>query len=396
MQKPLEALKVVDLTRVLAGPYCTMLLADMGADVVKVERPGAGDDTRGYGPPFVNGESAYFMSINRNKRSLTLNIKHEKGRQILHRLLEQADVVVENFRPGQMEAFESGYEQAKAVNPRLIFCSISGYGHTGPNAQLPGYDLIIQGEGGIASLTGDPDGPPYKVGTSQADIIAGMMAFQGILLALLTRTETGRGQKIDIGMLDCQVALLTYQAGIYFATGESPTRNGNRHPTIVPYETFECRDGYLNLGCGNDSLWRTFCQAAGLENLAEDPRFHTNPDRVKNVEALRPLLEPVMKQKTTQEWIDLLQPRGLPCGPIQSVKEVCEHPQTLAREMVVNLQHPKAGPIRVTGVPIKMSDTPGGVYAPPPVLGEHTAQVMSDWLHMSPADIEDLRQAGVV
>jgi crotonobetainyl-CoA:carnitine CoA-transferase CaiB-like acyl-CoA transferase len=336
------------------------------------------------------------MSVNRNKRSVTLNLKDEQGQRILGRLLETADVVVENFRPGQMESFGFGYETAKVLNPRLIYCSISGYGHTGPNAQLPGYDLIIQGEGGIASLTGDADGPPYKVGTSQADIVAGMMAFQGILLALLARTQTGGGQKIDIGMLDCQVALLTYQAGIYFATGESPTRAGNRHPTISPYETFPCRDGYLNLACGNDSLWRSFCAVAGLEALANDQRFRKNSDRVQNSEQLRALLEPVMKQKTTQEWIETLRPRGIPCGGIQSVKEVCGHPQVLAREMAIELEHPKAGPIRVTGVPIKLSDTPGAVYSPPPVLGEHTAEVMSDWLYMSAAEVDNLYQAGVV
>ncbi len=261
---------------------------------------------------------------------------------------------------------------------------------------MPGYDLIIQGEGGIASLTGDPDGPPYKVGTSQADIVAGMMAFQGILLALLTRNQSGRGQKIDIGMLDCQVALLTYQAGIYFATGESPARNGNRHPTIVPYETFKCQDGYLNLGCGNDSLWRSFCEAAGLETLAEDIRFRTNPDRVNHADALRAILEPVMMQKTTEVWIKLLRARGIPSGRIQSVQEVCEHPQALAREMVVKLNHTKAGPIRVTGNPIKLSDTPGAVDSPPPMLGEHTAQVMFDWLNMSEEQVDKLRKERVV
>ena len=230
MPKPLDGVKVLDLTRVLAGPYCTMLLGDMGADVIKVERPGAGDDTRAFGPPFLNGESAYFLSINRNKRSLTLNLKHDKALEIMRRLLETADVVVENFRPGTMESFGFGYEAVQAFNPRLIFCSISGYGHSGPDAKLPGYDLIIQGEGGIASLTGDPNGPPYKVGSSQADIVAGMMGFQGILLALLARGQSGRGQKIDIGMLDCQVALLTYQAGIYFATGERGGRTEQGTP----------------------------------------------------------------------------------------------------------------------------------------------------------------------
>ena len=238
--KPLDGVKVLDLTRVLAGPYCTMMLSDMGADVVKVERPGAGDDTRAFGPPFVNGESAYFMSINRNKRSVTLNLKHEKALDIMRQMLETADVVVENFRPGTMESFGFGYDAVHAFNPRLVFCSISGYGHSGPDSNLPGYDLIIQGEGGAASLTGDPEGPPYKVGNSQADIVAGMIAFQGILLALMSRGQTGTGQKVDISMLDCQVAMLSYQAGIYFSTGESPNRMGNQHHTITPYETYRC------------------------------------------------------------------------------------------------------------------------------------------------------------
>jgi crotonobetainyl-CoA:carnitine CoA-transferase CaiB-like acyl-CoA transferase len=396
MPTPLDGIKVLDLTRVLAGPYCTMMLADMGADVVKVERPGAGDDTRGYGPPFLNGESAYFMSINRNKRSLTLNLKRDKALAIMRRMLEMTDVVVENFRPGTMESFGLGYEAVREFNPRIVFCSISGYGHTGPEAKLPGYDLIIQGKGGIASLTGDPEGPPFKVGTSQADIIAGMMGFQGILLALLARQQTGKGQKVDIGMLDCQVALLTYQAGIYFATGESPTRMGNQHPTITPYETYQCKDGYLNLACGNDNMWRAFCHAIEQEGWVDDPRFNTNAARVEHRRQLSALIEPVMLQKTTQEWIELLRGHGLPCGPIQSVGEVCEDPQVLARDMVIPLEHPKAGTIRVAGVPIKLSDTPGEVHSPPPVLGEHSAQVLRDWLQINAAEVDTLQQEGVL
>lgn len=396
MTKPLAGIKVLDLTRVLAGPYCTMMLADMGADVAKVERPGAGDDTRAFGPPFLNGESAYFLSINRNKRSLTLNLKHEKALQIMRQLLETTDVVVENFRPGTMESFGFGYEAVQAFNPRIIFCSISGYGHSGPDAKLPGYDLIIQGEGGIASLTGDPDGPPYKVGSSQADIVAGMMGFQGILLALLARNQTGQGQKIDIGMLDCQVALLTYQAGIYFATGESPNRMGNQHPTITPYETYRCQDGYINLACGNDNLWRNFCRAIGQEAWIDDPRFHTNADRVEHRRQLGALLEPVIMQKPGQAWIDILQANGIPCGLIQSVGQVCDSPQVQAREMVVPLDHPKAGPIRVTGVPIKLSATPGAVTAPPPLLGEHTSEILNDWLQIPATEVESLRQDGVL
>ena len=394
MHGPLKDIKVLDLTRVLAGPYCTMLLADMGADVIKVERPGSGDDTRGYGPPFLNGESAYFMSVNRNKRSMTLDFRNEKGLGVLRRLLEHADVVVENFRPGTLEGYGLGYEAAKELNPGLVFCSVSGYGHTGPAAELPGYDLIIQGEGGIVSLTGDPDGSPYKSGTSQADIIAGMTAFQGILLALIARSQTGRGQKVDIGMLDCQVALLTYQAGIYFATGESPARMGNQHPTIAPYETYRCKDGYVNVACGNDNLWRSFCRAVGQEAWSEDERFRTNADRVQNRRALGSLMEPLMLQRTVREWIDLLRASRIPGGPIQSIGEVCESPQVVAREMVVGLEHPTAGPIRVTGNPIKLSETPGAIETPPPLLGEHTDQILADWLKLSSADIAVLRQAG--
>ncbi len=394
MDRPLQGIRVLDLSRVLAGPYCTMFLGDMGADVVKIERPGVGDDTRGYGPPFINGESAYFLSVNRNKRSMVLNLKHERGKEILRRMVETADVLVENFRPGTMEKLGFDYESARVINPRLVYCSISGYGHTGPDAALPGYDLIIQGEGGIASLTGDAEGPPYKVGTSQADIIAGMVGFQGILIALLTRSWTGVGQKVDIALLDVQVALLTYQAGIYFATGQSPSRMGNQHPTIAPYETYLCRDGYLNLACGNDRIWQRFCELAELENLVSDERFQTNADRVRNRTQLNGILTDVMLQRTTQEWVDLLRPRGVPCGRIRSVDEVCEHPQVLAREMVLALEHAAAGTIRLTGTPIKLSGTPGGVDRAPPVLGQHTGEILQDWLAMTPVETAALRQAG--
>ncbi|ETX06204.1 CaiB/BaiF CoA transferase family protein [Candidatus Entotheonella palauensis] len=394
--KPLEGIKVLDLTRVLAGPYCTMMLADMGADVVKVERPGAGDDTRAFGPPFVNGESAYFMSINRNKRSVTLNFKHDKALAILRQMLETADVVVENFRPGTMESFGFGYEAVHAFNPRLVFCSISGYGHSGPDEKLPGYDLIIQGEGGIASLTGTPDGPPFKVGSSQADIVAGMMGFQGILLALMARQQTGQGQKVDIGMLDCQIALLTYQAGIYFATGESPGRMGNQHPTITPYETYRCKDGYINVACGNDNMWRKFCSVLGQESWPDDERFRTNADRVGHRRQLGALIEPVMLEKTQDEWIEALRSAGLPCGAIRTVGQACDNPQVLARDMIVDLEHPKAGPIRVTGLPLKLSDTPGDIHSPPPVLGQHTEEVLAEWLKIGVSDVEGLRQEGVV
>lgn len=393
---PLAGLRVLDLSRVLAGPYCTMMLGDMGAEVVKVERPGTGDDTRGFGPPFLGGESTYFMSVNRNKRGITLDLKLERGREIVRSMIARADVLVENFRPGLMDSFGLSWSTVRELNPRLIYCSISGYGGTGPDAMLPGYDLIIQGEGGVASLTGEADGPPMKVGTSQADIVAGMMACQGILLALLARERTGKGQLVDIGMLDGQVALLTYQAGIYFATGENPTRLGNRHPSIVPYETFRCADGYVNVACGNEAIWRRFCAAAGVEELADDPRFATNRERVAHADELRERLEPVLGGRPTAAWIEALREAGVPAGRIQTVQDACEHPQTLAREMVVELGHPRAGTVKVTGVPIKLSDTPGAVTSPPPVLGEHTGPVLTEWLGMSEEDVEELRREGVV
>jgi crotonobetainyl-CoA:carnitine CoA-transferase CaiB-like acyl-CoA transferase len=396
MPKPLHNIKVLDLSRVLAGPYCTMMMADMGADVIKVERPGKGDDTRGYGPPFVNGESTYFMSVNRNKRSMTLNFKNERGKAVLTSLIQEADVLVENFRPGTMEKLGFGYEAVKSINPQLVYCSVSGYGHTGPASHLPGYDLIVQGEGGIADITGEEDGPPMKVGTSQADIVAGMNAFSGILLALMARNQTGLGQKIDIALLDCQISLLTYQAGIFFATGESPKRIGNKHPSISPYETFRSQDGYINVGCGNEVIWQRFCNAAGLENLLSDERFTNNADRVAHRLALSELIEPVLAKRPTAEWVDLLRKQGIPAGPIHNVKEALEHPQTIAREMVVNMEHPHAGDIQLTGIQIKLSGTPGEIKSPPPMLGQHTAEILVDWLKFGPEEIKKLVTSGAV
>ncbi len=396
MTKPLSDIKVLDLSRVLAGPYCTMMMADMGADVIKVEQPGKGDDTRGYGPPFLNGESTYFMSVNRNKRSMTLNMKNERGKEVLTGLIRQADVLVENFRPGTLEKLGFGYDAVRELNPRLVYCSISGYGHTGPAAHFPGYDLIVQGEGGIADITGEADGPPMKVGTSQADIVAGMNAFSGILLALLSRQQTGEGQKIDIALLDCQISLLTYQAAIYFATGESPKRIGNQHPSIAPYETYRSKDGYVNVGCGNEVIWQRFCNAAGLGFLLEDARFSTNADRVAHRVELNEALEPVLRQRTTTEWVDLLRGQGIPAGPIHSVKEALEHPQTIARDMVVRMEHPRAGDIGLTGIQIKLSGTPGEIVLPPPQLGQHTAEILVDWLGFGPQEIKKLVTSGAV
>jgi crotonobetainyl-CoA:carnitine CoA-transferase CaiB-like acyl-CoA transferase len=394
--KPLDGIRVVDLSRILAGPYCSMLLGDMGAEIIKIESPDHGDDTRGWGPPFIDGESAYFLSINRNKKSLTLNLKAGQGKDILTRLIGLSDVLIENFRPGTLGRLGFGYEQVRAMNPRMVYASISGFGQTGPLAGRPGYDLIAQGEGGIMSVTGFPDGPPTKAGTPIADIAAGIFAAQGILLALYARERTGRGQLVDVSMLDGQVALLTFQAGIYFATGESPGRMGNQHPTIVPYETFRSKDGYINLAIGNTNLWRTFCKAIGREELPADPRFGTESSRVENRNALKPIMDAIVAERTTRQWLELLEKAGVPAGSVNSVAEICEHPQIKAREMVVDVPHPTLGSIKVSGVPIKLSDTPGAVSTAPPLLGQHTAEILTGLLGCSSEEVEELRKAGTV
>ncbi|MBI2368958.1 MAG: CoA transferase [Deltaproteobacteria bacterium] len=396
MAGPLDGLIVLDLTRILAGPHCTMTLGDMGAEVLKVEVPGRGDDTREWGPPFVNGTSAYFLSVNRNKKSLTLNLKAPKGLQIFKALVKRADIVVENFRPGTMEDLGIGYETLRELNPGLIYCAVSGFGHTGPDRLRPGYDVVVQGESGVMSLTGFPDGPPLKVGISVADLVAGMLAVQGILLGLVARATTGRGQMVDVALHDGMVSLLTYQAGIYFATGQSPGRMGNQHPTIAPYETFPTKDGYMILAVGNDSLWARFCEAVGLEGLAADPRFAINSLRVQNRPALCALIEERLRARTTREWIRLLDQAGVPCGSIKTVGEVLSDPQVVAREMVVEMDHPTAGKIRVTGVPVKLSATPGVVRLPPPLLGQHTDEILGRLLNYNPDEVVRLRREGVI
>lgn len=392
----LDGVKVLDLSRILAGPYATQILADHGAEVWKVERAGRGDDTRAFGPPFQHGESAYFMAVNRNKRSLTVNMKSEAGLAILRELAARADVLVENFRPGTLDKFGLDAGAALRLNPRLVYCSISGFGQTGPWAGKPGYDLALQGLGGLMSLTGEPDGPPLKVGTSIADLTAGLCAAQGITLALFARERTGRGQVVDISMLDGQLSLLTYQAGIYFADGVVPRRQGNRHPTICPYETFRTGDGYLNLAVGNDKLWREFCALVGRPDLGADERFASNPQRVAARDAIFPLLSEIFAGRTTAEWLDALEAAGIPAGPILSVAEALGLEQTRAREMVVALEHPRAGTIRVTGAPIKLSDTPAAVTAPPPGLGEHTDEILAQALGYAAGKIAALRRDGAI
>lgn len=393
---PLDGLLVVDLTRVLSGPYCTMLLADMGARVIKIEQPGRGDDTRGWGPPFVGEESAYFLSINRNKESLTLDLKKPEARGILEQLLDRADILVENFRPGAMERLGFGHDSVSLRWPRLVYCSISGFGQTGPRRDQPGYDAVIQAEAGLMSITGESDGPPLRLGVAIADIVTGMFAAQGISMALLARSRSGLGQLVDIGMLDSTVALLTYQAANYFATGRAPGRLGNRHPTIVPYETFEAADGAFVLAVGNDDLWRRFCRVIELPDLADDPRFVTNRARVRHYDELKPLLDGRLRTRPRADWIASLNRERVPCGAVRDVAEVLNDPQLAAREMVQAVEHAALGTVRALGVPIKLSSTPGTVRTAPPTLGQHTDQILRTDLNLSDAEIARLRSAGAV
>jgi crotonobetainyl-CoA:carnitine CoA-transferase CaiB-like acyl-CoA transferase len=393
---PLDGLMVLDFTRVLSGPYCTMLLADMGARVIKIEQPGRGDDTRAWGPPFVNGESAYFLSINRNKESLTLDLKHPSARRVLEPLLQQAGVLVENFRPGTMDRLGLGYDTLAGGFPGLVYCSISGFGQTGPRRAEPGYDAVIQGEAGLMSITGAADGPPFRLGVAIADIVSGMFAAQGIAMALLARARTGLGQRVDIGMLDATAALLTYQAGIYFATGTTPGRMGNRHPTIVPYETFPASDGEFVLAVGNDEQWRRCCDVIGAAALAEDDRFSTNQARVRNHDTLRSLLIEKLRARRRTDWVADLKRAGVPCGSVREVAEVLADPQLEAREMIATVDHITAGAMKVLGTPIKLSETPGAVRLAPPGLGQHTDRILQEEIGLSRDEIEMLRSSNVV
>ena len=414
---PLDDIVVFDLSRVLSGPFCSMYLADFGARVIKLEKPGEGDDTRGFGPPFVGGESTYFLSVNRNKESLALDLKTKEGQQIARSIAARADVLLENFRPGALDRLGLSYDALRADNPRLIYASISGFGHHGDPAwtRRPGYDLVVQGMGGLASLTGDPEGPPMKCGLSIADMVSGLHALIGVLVALHARARTGRGQHVDVSMLDGQIALLTYHASAYLATGKLPRRLGNRHGSIVPYETHRAADGWLNVAVGNDAMFTALCtrvlphagvaaeaghtsvaSVAALADLATDPRFCTNAARVEHRDALDQILAPLFPTRPLATWLDLLDAAGIPAGPIYTVAEALDHPQIAARNMVVGLEHPSAGPIRLAGVPVQLSETPGSVRTPPPRLGEQTAAILRDYAGLSPERIADLTSRGII
>ncbi len=395
MQKPLSGLRVVDLSRFIAGPYCTMKLGDMGAEVIKVETPGRGDDSRALGPPFLEGESAYYLSFNRNKKSITLNMREEKGKEILRRLIADADIFVENFRIGVTEKMGLTYDDVKKIKDDIIYCSITGYGHNSPYREKPSFDVMIQGEAGLMSITGFPDGPPQRVGVAIADILGGFHAVEGILLALLVRNNTGKGQFIDVSLMDSIISILTYQAGNYLATGNAPQRVGNRHPMITPYESFETSDGYVIFAVGNQRLWETFVKALGREELNEDQRFADMKSRNQHPGELKDILEELTRQKTTEEWVKVMEDAGVPCGRIRTLDQVLSDPHVNIREMVVEKEHPKAGMVKLTGVPTKLSLTPGDVSSPPPTLGQHTEEILKS-IGYSDASIEEFKNNGIV
>ena len=395
MNGPLAGFTVVDLTRVLSGPYCTMILGDLGARIIKIEHPGRGDDTRHWGPPFIGDESAYFLSINRNKESVTVDFKFAEGRHVLHRLLARADVFVENFRPGTLDRAGLGWEALHAAYPGLVYASISGYGQTGPRRDEAGYDAVMQAEGGLMSVTGDEHTPGYRMGVAITDMVSGLYCAQGITAALLARQRTGNGQRVDIGMLDATAALLTYQAANWFATGSVPRRRGNRHATIAPYETFDTSDGEIVIAVGNDEIWKRLCPAIGLPDLSADPRFATNRDRIANYDEMRAPIDRAFRTATSAEWVGRLNDAGVPNGEVRDIGQMLNDPQLASRQMIESLMHPTIGATRVIGAPIKLSDTPASVRSAPPVLGQHTDAVLGE-LGYDAETIADLRRNNVI
>ena len=392
----LAGLRVLDLTRILAGPYCTQMLGDMGADVIKVESPGTGDDTRTWGPPFTGGESAYFLCVNRNKRSLTLNMKAQAGREILTQLLRKADVVVENFKLGTLEKWGITDEWLEKNAPRAIRCSITGYGSSGPNAALPGYDFVLQAESGLMSICGEPDGEPSKYGVAIVDMVTGLYACNSILAALAARERTGRGQHVEVCLFDSGMARLSNIASHYLVSGKDARRLGNGHPSVVPYSTYPTADGQIAVAAGNDGQFARFAQTVGHPEWVSDERFAKNPSRVANRDALGALIAQALKDGKTREWITRLRKVGVPCGPINSVAEALNDPHTLARELVRTVEHPKAGNLKMVGIPFRLNNTPAEIRLPPPVLGQHTEEVLRGELGLTAERIAQLRAEKVI
>ncbi len=397
MPQALEDIKVLDLSRILAMPYCSMMLGDLGAEIIRVERPGTGDETRNWGPPWAGDQSAYYLSINRNKKSITVDLKKREGQEIIRRLAKRSDILLENFLPGSLAEMGLDYESLQAINPGIIYASLTGYGQTGPCKDQPGWDFIIQAQGGVMSITGEPNGPPLKVGVAIVDITAGFFASTAILAALHYREKTGLGQHIDIALLDTQVAWLANQAGNFLVSGKVPRRLGNAHPNIVPYETFQAKDGiYIALGVGSNAQWQKFCRLARLEHLMNDSRYATNPKRVENRQELVTYLQQVFREKTSAEWLKILTEAEIPNAPINTIDRVFADPQVCAREMIVDLEHPVTGKYKVVGSPMKLSRTPVQYRIPPPLLGEHTEDVLRNTLGYDPAAIARLKEDKVI
>jgi crotonobetainyl-CoA:carnitine CoA-transferase CaiB-like acyl-CoA transferase len=394
MAAALDTIKVVDLTRTLAGPFCTMLMGDMGAEVIKIEEPTGGDETRKW-TPFVNGESTQFLTFNRNKRSLSINLKDPEGLKIVQDLAADADVMIESFRAGTLERLGLGYEAMKKTNPGLVYCSISGYGRTGPMADMPGYDLLIQAYSGLMSLTGDPDGTPLRIGFSLVDLFTGMMAYGTILTALRQRDQTGHGQWVESALLDGQVAALSYHATGFMGTGVEPKRMGSGHPSLVPYQAFTSSTGQFIIGCANQGLWERMCGAIGYPGMVDDPRYITNTDRVDHRAECVGELNAIFATNTTDHWVDLIVAAGVPCGPINTVSEVVSNPQVLARNMITTVDHPKVPNLRFPGSPLKLTDSPATVRRVPPLLGQHNEEILQE-AGYSADKIADFKQRGVI
>jgi len=392
----LDGIRVLDLTRVLSGPFCTMMLADQGADVVKVEIPGRGDDSRHVGPPFQNGESAFFVSINRNKKSITLNLKHEGGVNLLKQLAEHADVLVENYRPGVAAKLGVDYATLSEVNPRLIYCSISGFGQTGPYSSYPGYNFTVQAMSGVMTVSGEPGSKPYPVGISMGDIPAGMFAAYAISTALFQREQTGRGTYIDIGMLDCLVAMMEFPLARYGMTGTCPPAIGKYNPSITPFGILDTQDASIAIAAGNDKLWGLLCRVLERPDLLEDPRYSTNPLRTENQESLYAELTNTLRTRSASEWLELLVGAGIPAARVNSIAEVFHDPQVRARGMVQTVVQPEAGEIAIAGTPVKIAGSTPGAARPAPQLGEHTKEILGDWLGISDEEVKQLKADEVV
>ncbi|MET3317155.1 UNVERIFIED_ORG: crotonobetainyl-CoA:carnitine CoA-transferase CaiB-like acyl-CoA transferase [Peribacillus simplex] len=395
MNGALDGVRIIDVSRVLAGPFCSMILGDLGADVIKIEHHESGDETRGWGPPFAQGESAYYLCANRNKQSMTLNLKSEKGKEIFRKLVSSGDIVVQNFKTGTLEKMGIGYEELKEFNPQLIMASITGFGLTGPYKDLPGYDYIIQAMSGLMSITGETDGSPIKVGVAIADILTGLYTCIGILSALHHREKTGEGQEIDISLMDCQVSSLVNVASNYLFNGITPERMGNQHPNIVPYQTFHASDGELVVAVGNDEQFRRFTYVLERPDLAEQEQFKRNENRLLNKEELIPIVEDLLKRKTKKEWKVLLDDAGIPNGPINTIAEMLEDPQIKARDMLVNMEHPTVENLRVTGSPLKLSKTPVTMRKHPPLYGEHTDSILAG-IGYKPDEIIKFKQNKII